>query len=105
MRCIIHLFAVVCCAGAVFSSVHADAETRSLKPGDSFKECDDCPEMVVVPAGEFIMGTPPEEEVATEREDQVRVNIATAFAVGRFAVTRNEFAAFVERTAHKADGP
>src|SRR5262245_7828790 len=105
MRRIVRLFAVACCAVAGFSGGPADAEKRALKPGDSFKECDDCPEMVVVPAGEFTMGTPPEEEVTTEREDQVRVSIARPFAVGRFAVTRGEFAAFVARTDHKADRP
>jgi hypothetical protein len=29
---------------------------RALKPKDIFKECDNCPEMVVVPAGRFMMG-------------------------------------------------
>jgi hypothetical protein len=32
-------------------------EKRCLKPKDSFKDCDTCPEIVVVPAGEFIMGS------------------------------------------------
>ena len=62
--------------------------------------------MVVVPAGSFTMGSPPAEEVAIEREreDEVRVAIAEPFAVGRFAVTRGEFAAFVAATGHKIDG-
>ena len=35
---------------------------RALKPGDTFRECaKDCPEMVVVPAGEFMMGSPANE--------------------------------------------
>ena len=34
------------------------AEERALQPADLFKECDDCPEMVVMPAGEFMMGSP-----------------------------------------------
>jgi formylglycine-generating enzyme required for sulfatase activity len=84
------------------------SERRCLKPGagQSFKDCPDCVEMVVVPAGRFTMGTPPDEEIATEREreDQVRVSIARPFAVGRFAVTRGEFAAFVAATGHKTDG-
>ena len=82
------------------------SERRCLGPGagQSFKDCPDCAEMVVVPAGSFMMGTPPDEEVATEREDQVRVSIAAPFAVGRFAVTRGEFAAFVAATGHKTDG-
>src|SRR5215217_2099601 len=81
------------------------AERRCLKPGAGqlFK---DCPDMVVVPAGSFTMGSPPAEEVAIEREreDEVRVAIAEPFAVGRFAVTRGEFAAFVAATGHKIDG-
>ena len=77
-----------------------------LKPGtdESFKDCPDCPEMVVVPSGSFIMGATPDEQVATQREDQVRVTIARPFAVGRFAVTRGEFAVFVAATRHKTDG-
>ena len=83
-------------------------EQRCLKPGagQSFKDCPDCAEMVVVPAGSFTMGTPPDEEVANarEREDMVRVSIAKPFGVGRLAVTRSEFAAFVAATGHKTDG-
>ena len=33
-----------------------DAE-RTLEPGQTFKECAVCPEMVVVPPGEFVMGS------------------------------------------------
>ena len=50
------------------------------------------------------MGARPDEEVASPREDQVRVAIARPFAVGRFAVTRGEFAGFVASTGHKTDG-
>ena len=82
------------------------SEQRCLKPGSGqpFKDCRDCPEMVVVPAGSFIMGATPDEEVASPREDQVRRAIARPFAVGRFAVTRGEFAAFVASTGHRTDG-
>ena len=32
---------------------------QALKPGDAFHECaKDCPEMIVVPAGKFLMGSP-----------------------------------------------
>jgi formylglycine-generating enzyme required for sulfatase activity len=82
------------------------SERRCLKPGkgQAFRDCPQCAEMVVVPSGNFTMGAPPDEHVATEREDQVQVNIARPFAVGRFAVTRGEFAAFVSATGHKTDG-
>jgi formylglycine-generating enzyme required for sulfatase activity len=35
---------------------------RALKPKDVFKECDKCPEMVVVPTGNFAMGSPTSEQ-------------------------------------------
>src|SRR5215510_228636 len=66
-----------------------------MKPGSVFRDCSDCPEMMVVPAGSFMMGASTNEEVLGQREDQVLVNIASPFAVGRFAVTRGEFAVFV----------
>ncbi len=51
------------------------------------------------------MGSPPGEPGrAAAREDRVRVSIAKPFAVGAFAVTRGEYAAFVAATGHTPDG-
>jgi formylglycine-generating enzyme required for sulfatase activity len=85
------------------------SERRCLKPGagksEQFKDCVNCPEMVVVPAGSFTMGSPADEpDPASGRESQVYVTIAKPFAVGRHAVTLGEFAAFVTATDHKTDG-
>jgi formylglycine-generating enzyme required for sulfatase activity len=44
----------------------ASAE-RALNPKDSFKECEQCPEMVVVPAGSFTMSSPQSEPKRTFR--------------------------------------
>lgn len=69
---------------------------RALKPRDSFKECDACPEMVVVPAGAFTMGSPDTEKDRRKDEGpQHRVTVARPFAVGRFAVTFDEWDACV----------
>jgi formylglycine-generating enzyme required for sulfatase activity len=69
---------------------------RALKPRDSFKECDTCPEMVVVPAGSFAMGSPASEPQREGDEDpQHRVTFARPFAVGKFAVTFAEWDACV----------
>ena len=43
-------------------AAHADA------PGTVFKDCKHCPEMVVLPAGSFMMGTP-EDEVGREPDE------------------------------------
>jgi formylglycine-generating enzyme required for sulfatase activity len=74
----------------------AEAE-RARKPGDApFKECKHCPEMVVVPAGAFTMGSPKDEKGRDAREDpQHQVTIARAFAVSRFEITSEEWDACV----------
>ena len=72
-------------------------------PGRVFRDCEDvCPEMVVVPAGKFLMGSPKNEEGRYDDEGPQRtVTIAKPFAVGKFEVTRDEFKAFVKATGHK----
>ena len=73
-----------------------------------FKDIARGPEMVVVPRGSFTMGSPenePERERCKDAEGpQHEVRIAQEFAVGRHAVTRGQFAAFVKATGHKAEG-
>jgi len=71
-------------------------EERALKSKDSFRECDVCPEMVVVPAGSFLMGSPKSEVDHNEAEDPLhRVTIARPFAVGKYEVTFAEWDACV----------
>jgi formylglycine-generating enzyme required for sulfatase activity len=78
-------------------------QESALKSGDAFRECQDCPAMVVVPAGSFTMGSP---EGSADRYDdegpQRLVNIAKRFAVSKFVVTFDQFAAFVSDTHYDA---
>ena len=74
---------------------------RCIKPGSgqSFKDCADCPEMVVAPASSFTMGSPETEPERSNGEGpQHKLTIARSFAVGRYAVT------FAEWDACVADG-
>ena len=66
----------------------AEAE-RALKPQASFRECaKDCPEMIVVPDGSFMMGSPPTEKGHNDGEGpQQQITFAKPFAVSRFPVT------------------
>jgi len=88
----------------------ATAGERWLKAGggteeaERFKDCGAnetwCPEMVVAPAGRFLMGSPKDELGRGNNEDdgdgkQVEIAVTNPLAIGRFAVTRGEFAAFV----------
>ena len=62
---------------------------RALKPLASFRECaKDCPEMIVIPAGSFMMGSPATEKDRYNNEGpQHKVTIAKPFAVSKFEVT------------------
>jgi formylglycine-generating enzyme required for sulfatase activity/serine/threonine protein kinase len=84
-----------------------------LRPGrdESFSECDDCPEMVALPAATFLMGSPSTEAGRQDDEDDtpgpggnpVSVTIARPFAIGQYEVTRGQFAAFVKATGYRLD--
>jgi formylglycine-generating enzyme required for sulfatase activity len=59
---------------------------------------------VVVPAGSFTMGSPENEPGRSDDEGpQHKVTIANALVIGRFPITRGEFAAFVKETEYRAD--
>ena len=60
--------------------------------GEFFRDCPDCPEMVVVPAGTFLMGSRESEEGHFENEGPVRsVTVSHPFAIGKFEVTFAEW--------------
>ena len=65
-------------------------------PKDTFRDCSECPEMVVVAAGSFMMGSPAREEGRSDHEGSQRnVTIARPFAVGKYEVTFAEWDACV----------
>jgi formylglycine-generating enzyme required for sulfatase activity len=64
--------------------------------GDSFRDCERCPEMVVLPAGSFLMGSPADEAGrGADEGPQHRVTIQAPFAVGKFEVSFAEWEACV----------
>jgi formylglycine-generating enzyme required for sulfatase activity len=76
------------------------AEECGLKPKDVFKECDQCPEMMVIPAGSFLMGWNDKDD-ESNASPRHQVTISKPFAVGKFHVTVAQFADFVAETGHK----
>ena len=82
----------------------AQAETVSLEPGAVFRDCADCPEMVVIPPGTFQMGSDHMEQM---RDDELRpegpirmINIPRPFAAGRFEITKADYTRFVSATGY-----
>lgn len=92
----------------VTAAVNPNPTTR-LTDFSMFRECEDCPDMVVIPGGSFSMGSPASEAGRGESEDDTRgsggaplpVTIPRKFAVARFEVTRADYAAFVAATGRK----
>lgn len=59
--------------------------------GQTFRECADCPEMVVIPGGSFLMGSPAGKGDDNERP-QHRVSVGR-FALGKYEVTQGQWRA------------
>lgn len=76
---------------------------RQAPPGSVLRDCAQCPELVVVPAGEFRMGAEGGEEGRPEGPVRL-VHITRAFALGRYEVTQAQFAAFVAATGRQMGG-
>ena len=64
------------------------APPPAVQPGQAFKDCADCPEMVVIPAGSFTMGS---NEKDTEKPPH-SVNVRS-FALGKYEVTQQQWKA------------
>ena len=99
------LIAILAALGVQSSAIAQNpltaAQEQELKPGNTFKECDGCPEMVVVPAGAFALGSPGSEADRAENEGpQHRVTIGKWFALGKFELTVDQFADFVKATGY-----
>ncbi|MDX2222602.1 MAG: formylglycine-generating enzyme family protein [Rhodospirillaceae bacterium] len=76
----------------------------ALAQPKTVKDCADCPEMVLVPPGEFLMGSDKawkETDMMRGEAPQVKVTIGRAFYLGKTEVTHGMFAAFVKDTGYQ----
>ena len=98
---------------ATTQSEPTPVERQGMAPGQAIKDCADCPEMVVIPAGSFTMGSSAAEQAlavaaglktewVSQESPQHRVNIRS-FAAGRYAISKGEFAAFVRAKGYQTE--
>ncbi len=73
-------------------------EISAAVPRAEFSDCENCPAMIVVPPGTFMMGTPPGERFRGA-EPLHEVVISEPFAVGKFEITFDEWEACVAEGA------
>lgn len=70
----------------------------------SVRDCEKCPALVVIPAGDFTMGSPANEPGRYDEEGPQRKVHINQMAVGKFDVTRGEWAAFASATSRETVG-
>ena len=80
--------------------VRVFAETHN---GSTVKDCADCPDLVIVPAGSFSMGSAAGTPRADASESPSHVVTLESFAIGQDAVTRGQFSAFVTAANYQSD--
>ncbi len=74
---------------------------NAAQSGQVFQDCHEahCLEMVVIPAGSFMMGS----NVGQDNEKPIHRVTLKAFALGKYAVTKGQFAVFVQATAYRTE--
>ncbi|MEQ8734337.1 MAG: formylglycine-generating enzyme family protein [Rhodospirillaceae bacterium] len=73
--------------------------------GAVLQDCEDCPRVVVIPAGQFEMGTPVgayEVNVESGEGPPITITVPQAYAIGETEVTIGQFEAFVKATGYEA---
>jgi formylglycine-generating enzyme required for sulfatase activity len=86
--------AVACLLLILLQLSTSEAQEKGRRAGeavrhkDTLRDCADCPDMIVVPAGEFMMGSPPSERGRNPDEGpQRKVTFAQPFAAGKYEIT------------------
>lgn len=104
----VRAFACLMIAGSLAWHAGAAPSTQPSATTRQFNDCQGaswCPQMVQLPAGSYLIGSPKTEVGRFDDEDQKRVNIG-AFAVSRYPITRGQWAAFMKaRGQPLPDGP
>ena len=92
---------------AAIPPAQRERERDDALPGSAvqgFADCTGCPDMVMIPTGTGLFGSPPNEPGRERDEERQRqVTVGKQFALGRYEVTRAQFDAFVKESGYRAD--
>jgi formylglycine-generating enzyme required for sulfatase activity len=97
------IFALVLSLLALAPAAAQDAPSANGREftAPEFTECPDCPPMVAIPAGKFLMGSPKAEPGRFDSEGPQHVVTLKAFALGKYDITSKEFLAFLTATGYQ----
>jgi len=76
-----------------------ERQKKQTRPtGQVFRDCDICPEMVVIPTGSFLMGSAPDDIGFQQSEaPQRRIAVREKFAMGKYEVTVGDWKACLSK--------
>src|SRR5436190_21115615 len=66
-----------------------------------FSECEQCPVMVGIPGGAFVMGSPDSEPGRFDTEGPQHKVSVKAFALSKFPITSEQFLTFLKDTGYQ----
>jgi formylglycine-generating enzyme required for sulfatase activity/serine/threonine protein kinase len=90
--------------GIVIKQIRAaPVEQQEFIAGRAFRDCANCPEMVVIPEGSFRMGSSPNEQGQSSAEGPVHQVAISLFAIGKYEITIRQFEHFVLDTGYRTD--
>src|SRR4051794_22171828 len=89
-------------SAGVLSSIGFASSANAANPRKAptaVRDCSNCPEMVSIPAGRFLMGTAAEDPLHDALEGPRHKVTVRSFLAGKYDVTRSEWAYFVRSTS------
>ena len=101
----LHWQASPACLVGLFCSLVLIAPVRAQTPAGEFRDCDACAEMVVIPAGTFEMGGDPFSLATQPSELPQHVVTLSSFAMGKYEVTQDQWAAVMGTNPSAFKGP
>jgi formylglycine-generating enzyme required for sulfatase activity len=87
----------------VFASAIFLVAGGAVSEDRAFKECPNCPEMMGIPAGKFVMGSPQHETGRFDTEGPQRIVGVKAFALAKFNVTSEEYLTFLRDSGYQPE--
>jgi len=82
----------------------AREEAKWMNRRTNFQDCSACPEMVEIPGGSFLMGSSTNRGDRKDEDGPQQEVTVGRFALGRYEVTRREFAAFANEVGFEGGG-
>lgn len=75
------------------------SQTDGGTPAAKMRDCSDCPQLISVPSGAYLMGSPAQEAGRSDDEVQHEVKVS-GLAVGETEITVEQFSSFVSLTGY-----